>query len=123
MLLWRRTGIRTTFRALKPRRARKVLGDVIRALKPDLVVQPWTEDPKLGVNATGPVTGDKKRIAALASMQTIAAETMEQTRKTRYFNKDLRDQFYFLGESNINNPDADQNLMTMERRRICIRGE
>lgn len=94
----------------------KGTGDVIRALKPDLVVQPWTEDPKLGVNATGPVTGDKKRIAALASMQTVAAETMEQTRKARYFNKDLRDQFYFLGESNISNPGAVKNLMTMGKK-------
>src|ERR1700693_3368289 len=32
----------------------KGTGDVIRLLKPDLVVQPWTEDPKLGTKATGP---------------------------------------------------------------------
>ena len=32
----------------------KGTGDVIRSLKPALVVQPWTEDPKLGPKATGP---------------------------------------------------------------------
>jgi hypothetical protein len=98
----------------------KGTGDVIRALKPDLVVQPWTEDPKLGVNATGPnapgSVGDKKRIAVLTSMQTVAEQTMVQTRTTRYFNKQLRDQFYFLGESNINNPGAVKNLMTMGKK-------
>src|SRR5262249_54025120 len=29
-------------------------GDVIKSLNPDLIVQPWTEDPKLGPEATGP---------------------------------------------------------------------
>jgi hypothetical protein len=93
-------------------------GDVIRSLKPDLVVQPWTEDPKLGTKATGPaeVKGDLKRISDLSSMQSVAASTMLQTRSTRYFNKALRDQFYFLGQSNINNPAAVKNLMTMGKK-------
>lgn len=94
----------------------KGTGDVIRSLKPDVVVQPWTEDPKLGVNATGPLADGKKKIAGLASMQTVAAETLEQTRKTRFFDKGLRDQFHFLGESNINNPGAVKNLMTMGKK-------
>ena len=34
-------------------------GDVIKSLKPDLVVQPWTEDPKLGPDAT--VVGSCRR--------------------------------------------------------------
>src|SRR5262245_58717092 len=35
-------------------KARNGTGDIIKSLKPDLVVQPWTEDPKLAPNATGP---------------------------------------------------------------------
>ncbi|QWG25390.1 hypothetical protein KMZ93_11180 [Bradyrhizobium sediminis] len=96
----------------------KGTGDVIRALKPDLVVQPWTEDPDLGPNATGPAAaaGGHKHLANLSSMQSVAALTMLQTRSTRYFNKELRDQFYFLGESNINNPGAVKNLMSMGKK-------
>jgi hypothetical protein len=97
----------------------KGTGDVIRSLKPDLVVQPWTEDPKLGTKATGPADasgGDSKHIADLSSMQSVAALAMLQTRSTRYFNKGLRDQFYFLGESNINNPGAVKNLRTMGKK-------
>lgn len=102
----------------------KGTGDVIRAMQPDLVVQPWTEDPKLGVNATGPIgqaaKGETKRIAALSSMQTVAEQAMVQTRGTRYFGKELREQFYFLGESNINNPSAVDNLMTMGKKREYV---
>src|SRR5215471_859304 len=32
----------------------KGTGDIIRSLKPDVVVQPWTEDPDLDPKATGP---------------------------------------------------------------------
>ena len=32
----------------------KGTGDVIRSLRPSLVVQPWTEDPDLDPRATGP---------------------------------------------------------------------
>jgi hypothetical protein len=96
----------------------KGTGDIIRKLKPKLVIQPWTEDPKLSPNATGPVeqkmgTGARGFIADLLSMRQVAFQTIEQTRRTRYFGPDLRRQFYFLGESNINNPSAVKNLMTM----------
>jgi ribonuclease BN (tRNA processing enzyme) len=99
----------------------KGTGDVIRRLKPDLVVQPWTEDPDLGTKATGPEDKGKntngKQVAMLSQMQSIAALTALQTRATRYFKKDLRSQFYFLGESNIKNPSAVKNLMTMGKKR------
>jgi hypothetical protein len=96
-------------------------GDVIRSLKPDLVIQPWTEDPDLGPKATGPAEqkiGDATRgfVAGLRSMQDVASQAMAQTRRTRYFGADLRQQFYFLGESNINNPGAVKNLRSMGRK-------
>jgi ribonuclease BN (tRNA processing enzyme) len=97
----------------------KGTGDVIRRLKPDLVVQPWTEDPELGTKATGPKdlkAGNKKQVAMLSQMHSVAALTALQTKATRYFNKDLRSQFYFLGESNIKNPSAVKNLMTMGKK-------
>jgi hypothetical protein len=99
----------------------KGTGDIIKSLKPDLVIQPWTEDPDLGPNATGPAEqrmgdGTRSFVAGLRSMQDVALQTMEQTRRTRYFTSDLREQFYFLGESNINNPSAVKNLMTMGKK-------
>ena len=96
----------------------KGTGDVIRSLKPDLVVQPWTEDPKLATTATEPQarslgTGAGKQVVALSMMQHVAEQTLLEARQTRYFGKELKDQLSFLGESNIANPSAVKNLMTM----------
>jgi len=54
-------------------------GDVIRALKPDVVVQPWTEDPKAKPDAkrpTGPVGGVPGFAAMLLDMQRVSQEVM-----------------------------------------------
>ena len=52
----------------------KGTGDIISALNPKVVVQPWTEDPSLAIDATGPKRkrfgeATPKHIAALASME------------------------------------------------------
>src|SRR5712691_3377777 len=90
----------------------KGTGDVIRSLKPDLVVQPWTEDPKLAPKATGPGAsngkvkkfgaGTTQHVAALSLMHEVAL----QARGARNLPKDLRHEVGFLGESNIANPSA-----------------
>jgi len=98
----------------------KGTGDVIRSLKPALVVQPWTEDPKLAPNATGPGsagkvsklgTGTRKQIAALSLMHDIAQEALT----ARNLTKDARQQVRFLGESNLKNLSAVKNLATMAK--------
>jgi hypothetical protein len=105
----------------------KGTGDVIRSLEPDLVVQPWTEDPKLGTKATGPGgskgkgkkngkvkkfgAGTAEHIAALSLMHEVA----HQTRMARNLPSALRQEIGFLGEGNIANPSAVKNLMTMAK--------
>jgi len=103
----------------------KGTGDVIRGLKPELVIQPWTEDPDLATKATGPAdqqmgAGTRGFAAALSSMQDVASRAMAQTGRTRHFSPELRQQFYFLGESNIQNPSAVKNLMTMGKKRNYV---
>jgi hypothetical protein len=102
-------------------KAGKGTGDVIRSLKPGLVVQPWTEDPKLGPKATGPGasnakikkfgTGTSEHIAALSLMHELAHQSLA----ARNLPKSLRGELGFLGESNIANPSAVKNLMTMAK--------
>ena len=44
------------YQRLRDASGRRRPGDIIRSLKPDLVVQPWTEDPKAARSSSGPVT-------------------------------------------------------------------
>lgn len=95
-------------------------GDVIRRLKPDYVIQPWTEDPKLAPNATGPAVArsDKgKHIATLAAMHDVARQSLLIGQRVRSLDKELRGQLTFLGEDNIGNPSAVKNLMTMANKK------
>src|SRR5262245_41073958 len=99
----------------------KATGDVIKSLDPDLVVQPWTEDPKLGPKATGPRAGSAKvktfgagtseHIGALSLMHEVA----QQSLAARNLPKTLRHEVGFLGQSNIANPSALKNLMKMAK--------
>jgi hypothetical protein len=102
-------------------KAGQATGDVIKSLKPELIVQPWTEDPKLGPKATGPSShnanikkfgaGTSKQVAALSLMHEVAHQSLA----ARNLPKDLRPEIGFLGESNIANPSAVKNLMKMAK--------
>jgi hypothetical protein len=102
-------------------KAGQATGDVIKSLEPDLIVQPWTEDPKLGPEATGPSgsnasnkkfgAGTSKQVAALSLMHEVAHQSLA----ARNLPKDLRPEIGFLGESNIANPSAVKNLMKMAK--------
>lgn len=98
-------------------------GDVIRALKPRLVLQPWTEDLKLAVDAKGPAgsAAASQRAAAksLREMQEVAGHAVAALdRKPSYFNRNLAEQLRFIGEDNISNASAVRNLSTMGRKNV-----
>ncbi len=103
-------------------------GAIIRALAPDLVVQPWTEDPKLDPNAQGPDAGRADHglraravVAQLSDMQALAQAVVDQVPRlaaSKTVPKTLVDQLSFLGDTNLSNREAVENLMTMGKRRI-----
>jgi hypothetical protein len=104
-------------------------GAIIRALEPALVVQPWTEDPTLDPTATAPAGGGGgnhslralAHVARLSEMQALARAVLDEVprlRATRAVPKTLVEQLSFLGDTNISNREAVQNLMTMGKRRI-----
>lgn len=99
----------------------KKSGDVIRSLNPDVVVQPWTEDPKARVNAKAPAVGKRSlRFAAtLNDMQSFAAIALRES-QTWPARTTSRREVEFLGETNLTNLSAVKNLMTMggERRYV-----
>jgi hypothetical protein len=57
-------------------------GETIRSLDPQLVVQPWTEQPDLATDATAPAaapaTGNQNLVRALSSMQSFALSAQSQ---------------------------------------------
>jgi len=98
-------------------------GDIIRALKPDVVVQPWTEDPKAqqkAKKATQTVQSGPAKLRALAALEGMH----EVARAAEAAGKSLREvvgeqvagQLSFIGEDNVKNLSAVKNLMGMSKR-------
>ncbi len=94
-------------------------GDIIRSLEPDLVVQPWTEDPKAARSFSGPVTAataDSALVGTLDHMHALSELVLLEAGRP---GADLRlgqhvcQQLSFLGQDNIQNRAAVENLMAM----------
>jgi hypothetical protein len=98
-------------------------GDIIAALKPRLVLQPWTEDPDIPEDAEGPVAGNHAFRATLRSMQSMAAAVEEYAATLKAMDGDElralgftpaeRDFLAFVGENNVKNKNAINNLIDM----------
>jgi hypothetical protein len=104
-------------------------GAVIASLAPDLVVQPWTEDPNLEPDAQGaPASGEAGRAARsfvgrLVDMQAVAAAVVAEVprlEKSRAVPKSVAAQVRFLGETNLANSDSVTNLMTMGKLALYV---
>jgi hypothetical protein len=100
-------------------------GQVIASLEPELVVQPWTEDPDLAPDAKGPAAaaadaGDGQALVSrLADMQSIAKaahDAVKELTESPSVRKTVREQIAFMGETNLANAGAVRNLMTMGKR-------
>ncbi|BBZ33682.1 ComEC/Rec2 family competence protein [Mycolicibacterium confluentis] len=97
-------------------------GDIIEALRPGVVVQPWTEAPDLATNATAP-RGTRTRDAMLAAtmneMHSFAAGARAEGRRLKQgndFPAVVADKLAFLGETNLKNKAAVTRLMKMGAR-------
>lgn len=97
-------------------------GKIIASLKPDHVIQPWTEDPAAApsaLTATTTVKSDDKQktsqfLGLLEDMHSIAGSIARQAKKgATPAGDNKRDQLTFLGENNIKNLSAVKNLMDM----------
>lgn len=102
-------------------------GDIIFKLKPDIVLQPWTEDPKLEPGATGPVaveTGGKAmRVASLSNMHVVAGQMLGATERLGFLPTALKEQIEFIGDDNLSNRSAVINLQAMGPNRYLNFGE
>lgn len=95
-------------------------GDVIRALKPKRVIQPWTEAPDApeqwsGPEGTDPATAFAARVQSLEGMHAVAEAVVARLDRKGGFDPAwaLAPRLRFIGEDNIKNKSAVNNLMSM----------
>lgn len=96
-------------------------GKVIRDLEPSVVIQPWTEDPKAQPDATRPTRKYGSQgpafAARLANMQALAGSIHAFSGKLRFRGEaSLRKSLRVLGDNNLGNAAAMENLRTMGKR-------
>jgi len=97
-------------------------GTIIAGLKPRLVLQPWTEDPDARRDARK-ATRDSSRsrksfVAGLAAMNNVAAMIADIAgNPPSWMSMSLQKELLFLGQDNIANKSAVQNLIAMGRRK------
>jgi hypothetical protein len=103
-------------------------GEVIASLDPDLVLQPWTEDPKLDPEARAPASSGgggalraramTSRLAAMQALAEAALAEVPRLEASPAVPKTVTDQVRFLGETNLKNAEAVKNLATMGERHV-----
>lgn len=90
-------------------------GDIIATLKPDFVVQPWTEHPQAPRDAEVAPTHAIRQAyhKRLESLHVVAASIPSQLQALHRIEPALRRRLGFLGENNIKNKSAVKNLIRM----------
>lgn len=99
-------------------------GNIIASLNPDVVVQPWTEDPRADpkTGALIPLKARQKSfLGVLNNMHRVAAVVRDEAaRRQLFFGKGTAGQLTFLGNDNLKNLSAVRNLMTMGKRAVYV---
>lgn len=94
-------------------------GDIIRALSPQVVLQPWTEQPSLETDAMAPKALSHPSLRAhslgLKAIQGTAEKVLEQLGGRTGFSSAVSERIRFIGEDNIANKSAIENLATMSK--------
>lgn len=97
-------------------------GDIIRALEPAVVLQPWTEQPDLAEDARAPAPSRRAMrgaTAALASMNAYAGLLVDSLETLgKGLSPEARERIRFIGEANVKNLPAVRNLATMGSKRV-----
>ncbi len=90
-------------------------GDVIAKLKPEIVVQPWTEHPRAPRDARVAPTQALRHahVRKLDKLHAVAATIPAQLRGLRGIDRATRRRLEFLGQNNIKNKSAVSNLLKM----------
>jgi hypothetical protein len=86
---------------------------ILKGLSPGVVIQPWTEDPKLPTDATGPLkslTASQTYVRYLSDQGLLAQGLLKEGRWLADADAATCRQLAFLGEENLKNLNAVKNL-------------
>lgn len=99
-------------------------GDIIASCEPGVVIQPWTEDPDAKPDATSATRvsdSTKSFVGALASMHSVSESLLSELQGLRTgISRTAFNQLAFLGEDNLTNKSAVENLMNMSKRHFYV---
>jgi hypothetical protein len=101
--------------------AKSATGNLIAACNPDFVIQPWTEDPRAKPNALEAtlmeggqsLSAEKHFLHTLEHMHAVAGVALDAARSVATFDVRAGEALSFLGEDNLQNRKAVDNLATM----------
>jgi len=96
----------------------KGAGKIIADLHPDQVILPWTEDPDAAPDAaaassTHPANMKSRFLGTLEDLHGVAGAAARLAANPALAGRDTRAQLQFLGEENLKNRSAVENLMRM----------
>ncbi len=86
-------------------------GKIIAALKPDHVILPWTEHPDAAPDARA-----ARFLGSLETMHELAGAALRTSRNPEFAGRETRAQLQFLGDDNLKNLSAVENLIGMGKR-------
>jgi hypothetical protein len=100
-------------------------GDIIASCEPGVVIQPWTEDPDAKPDATSAtrLSDSKSFLGALESMHSFSESMLAEIpglRSGKGISETTFKQLKFLGEDNLKNKSAVENLMRMSKRHFYV---
>lgn len=95
-------------------------GEIIKQCHPKLIIQPWTEDPELQTDATGPLNPPATAQAfttMLANMQSLSEVIYREATRMKEEGMNIGvkalKRLEFYGETNVKNVSAIKNLISM----------
>lgn len=99
-------------------------GDIIASCEPTVVIQPWTEDPDAQPDATHATrlsSSAKSFVSSLQSMHAVSESLLLEIQRLRSgISRTAFNQLAFLGEDNLTNKSAVENLMKMGKRNFYV---
>lgn len=94
-------------------------GTILSALKPQVVIQPWTEHPRANRQASSLPSSRKAFAATMHNMHAFSATALQELDRLQV-SSTVKKQLRFIGEDNLRNDKAVRTLMEMTGQHLYV---